>query len=67
VVYGAGQYERLAPAAPQPAPDWLPVKEYGRYYRSAGLPATNPVASGHPHPVIIGDAGTWTMECPCAL
>jgi len=67
VVYGAGQYERLAPAAPQPAQDWLPVKEYGRYYRSAGLPATNPVASGHPHPVIIGDAGAWTMECPCAF
>jgi predicted amidohydrolase YtcJ len=67
VVYGAGQYERLAPPAPRPAQDWLPVKEYGRYYRSAGLPATNKVASGHAHPVIIGDAGPWTMECPCAF
>lgn len=67
VVYGAGPYERLAPPAPEPAQDWLPVKEYGRYYKSAGLPATNPVASGHPHPVIIGDAGSWTMECPCSL
>src|SRR5919106_213052 len=67
VVYGAGQYERLAPPAPRPAQDWLPVKEYGRYYRSAGLPATNKVASGHAHPVIIGDAGRWTMECPCAF
>jgi len=67
VVYGAGNYERLAPPAPVPAQDWLPVKEYGRYFKTAGLPATNGVASGHPHPVIIGDAGPWTMECPCAF
>jgi predicted amidohydrolase YtcJ len=67
VVYGAGQYERLAPPAPVPAQDWLPVREYGRYYRSAGLPSTNPVAVGHGHPVIIGDAGNWTMECPCSI
>ncbi|HEX4328667.1 MAG TPA: amidohydrolase [Burkholderiales bacterium] len=67
VVYGAGSYERLAPPAPVPAQDWLPVKEYGRYFKTAGLPATNVVASGHPHPVIIGDAGPWTMECPCAF
>ncbi|MDB5804083.1 MAG: amidohydrolase [Betaproteobacteria bacterium] len=67
VVYGAGSYERLAPPAPVPAQDWLPVKEYGRYFKTAGLPATNVVASGHAHPVIIGDAGPWTMECPCAF
>jgi predicted amidohydrolase YtcJ len=67
VVYGAGRYERLASPAPTPAQDWLPVKDYGKYYKGAGLPVTNVVASGHAHPVIIGDAGTWTMECPCAF
>jgi hypothetical protein len=67
VVYGAGVYERLAPPAPKPAQDWLPVNQYGQYYKSAGLPATNAVAAGHAHPVIIGDAGPWSMECPCAF
>ena len=67
VVYGAGAYERLAPPAPVPAQDWLPVQAYGRYFKSAGLPETNTVAQGHAHPLIIGDAGSWSMECPCAF
>lgn len=67
VVYGAAQYERLAPAAPKPAQDWLAVNQYGKYFKSAGLPTTNQVATGHAHPLIIGDAGPWSMECPCAF
>jgi hypothetical protein len=67
VVYGAGSYEALAPAAPKPAQDWLPVAEYGRYYKTAGLPTTNPLAMGHLHPVIVGDQGSWTVECPCSI
>src|SRR5207249_3226847 len=31
VVYGSGEFERLAPPAPPVSPDWSPVKAYGGY------------------------------------
>ena len=70
VVYGAGAYESIAQAAPPVRQDWLPMKDYGRYCKRAGMdmpPRTNTVRPGHQYPVIIGDASSWTMECPCAL
>ena len=68
VVYGAGPYARLGPPAPPMHQDWLPMREFGGYYKRAGIEPPNPLAavSGHRHPTIIGDAGMWSMECPCA-
>jgi predicted amidohydrolase YtcJ len=63
VVYAAGPYSSLdAPALPA-LPDWLPVKHYGGYHKGAAGPA--PAVARHAHPTIIGDNGTWSLECPC--
>jgi predicted amidohydrolase YtcJ len=62
VVYASGPYASLdAPALPT-LPDWLPVRHYGGYHKRAALEIP-PLA--HQHPMIISDAGNWTMECPC--
>jgi hypothetical protein len=67
VVYGAGAYARLAPPPPPINQDWLPIKTYGGYQkRAGGTPAAAALASaGHAHPLIIGDSGTWNLDCPC--
>jgi len=63
VVYAAGSYARLDPPPPPALPDWLPLRQYGGYYKkSASAPA--PLAA-HRHPMIIGDSGNWSIECPC--
>jgi len=63
VVYAAGAYARLDPPPPPSLPDWLPVRHYGGYHRNAA--GAMPALASHQHPMIIGDAGTWSMECPC--
>jgi len=63
VVYAAGAYARLDPPPPPSLPDWLPVRHYGGYHRQAAGPM--PAVAKHAHPMIIGDAGAWSMECPC--
>jgi len=63
VVYAAGAYARLDPPPPPALPDWLPVQHYGGYHRNAAGPM--PAIAAHAHPMIIGDAGAWSMECPC--
>ena len=65
VVYGAGPYARLAPPAPPVAQDWLPVKAYGRYYEQAGVEPPGLAPAAHTHPLIVGDGGTWRLDCPC--
>ncbi|MGB7542075.1 MAG: amidohydrolase [Burkholderiales bacterium] len=65
VVYGAGPYARLAPPAPPLSQDWLPVKAYGAYYKRAGVEPPRPVVAAHPQPLIIGDSGTWSLDCAC--
>jgi len=64
-VYGAGPYARLAPPAPPLNQDWLPVREYGSYYKRAGIEPPRVAAAPHPHPLIIGDSGTWGLDCAC--
>jgi predicted amidohydrolase YtcJ len=61
VVYAAGPFARLDPPPPPALPDWLPVKHYGGYYRG-DLRAK--IAQSH-HPMIISDAGNWSIECSC--
>jgi predicted amidohydrolase YtcJ len=57
VVYAAGPYARLDPPPPPALPDWLPVRHYGGYAKSA-------LMNDH-HPVILSDSGNWSMECNC--
>jgi predicted amidohydrolase YtcJ len=63
VVYGAGPYSRLDAPPPPSLPDWLPVRHYGGYHRNAA--GAMPVLARHNHPMIIGDGGSWSLECPC--
>lgn len=69
VVYASGAYASLSPAAPPMAQDWLPIRSFGQYYKRAGMepPVKIAAASGHQHPLIIGDSGSWGMECPCSF
>jgi len=69
VVYAAGSYATLAPPPPPITQDWLPIKTYGGYQnqkRAGNGPGTPASASGgHTHPLIVGDNGTWSMDCHC--
>jgi hypothetical protein len=69
VVYAAGPYSRMDPPAPPIAADWIPLKEFGGYYSGRRAGGEPPVlaGAGHTHPLIIGDAGTWSLECPCGV
>jgi hypothetical protein len=67
VVYGAGPYSRLGPPPLPIAQEWLPVKQYGTYYKRVAGAATPAAARGHFHPLIVGDAGTWSLDCACGL
>ncbi|MDQ5848716.1 MAG: amidohydrolase family protein [Pseudomonadota bacterium] len=64
VVYGAGPYSKFDPPALPSLPDWLPVRHYGGYAKASAALAGAPLAA-HRHPLIIGDGGSWSMECPC--
>jgi predicted amidohydrolase YtcJ len=66
VVYGSGIYERLAPPAPPINHDWLPIKSYGGYQKRTRAGGAIAMAGmGHEHPRIVGDRGTWSLDCPC--
>jgi len=61
VVYAAGPFSRLDPPPPPSLPDWLPVRRYRGYHKASAL--VTPVARRHP--MIIGESGAWSTECPC--
>jgi predicted amidohydrolase YtcJ len=63
VAYAAGPFARLDAPPPPSLPDWLPVRHYGGYHRNAAGPM--PALAAHRHPMIIGDGGNWSFECPC--
>ncbi len=63
VVYGAGPYSRLSPPLPPVAQDWLPVLEYGEYYKR-GLEDAQNLARSLSRPQLIGDGG-WGETCGC--
>jgi predicted amidohydrolase YtcJ len=65
VVYGAGPYSRLSPPLPPVAQDWLPVREYGEYYKRTAAEAQN-LARAFSEPRIISDAGVWEA-CGCGV
>jgi predicted amidohydrolase YtcJ len=66
VVYGAGPYSKFDPPGLPSVPDWLPVRHYGGYAKASAALAGAPLAA-HRHPLIIGDSGIWSMECPCGV
>jgi hypothetical protein len=63
VVYGAGPFSRLAPPLPPVAQDWLPVLQYGEYYKRTAAEAQN-LARALAQPRLIADAGAWEV-CAC--
>lgn len=67
VVYAAGPYSRLDPPPPPQLPDWLPLRHYGGYHKQAAVATATLAARSHSHPLIIGDSGSWSMECPCGI
>ena len=76
VVYANGAYTQLAMKAPEIKQVWLPINDYGKYYKvtkSTKKTAQNQQKQraqsiySHAHPQIIGDSGVWTVECPCAF
>jgi predicted amidohydrolase YtcJ len=67
IVHGAGPYSKLDPPALPVAPDWLPIRHYGGYYKRAAREAAPPAANGHFHREVIGDNGSWRIGCGCGL
>ncbi len=65
VVYEAGPYSGLAPPLPTPAQDWLPLKDFGRYYQRVAMDAPK-VAAARAEPRI-SDSGLWTWGCGCGV
>jgi predicted amidohydrolase YtcJ len=63
VVYGAGPFSRLAPPLPPVAQDWLPVRQYGEYYRRSAAEAQN-LARALSRPGLIADGRAWEA-CGC--
>jgi predicted amidohydrolase YtcJ len=65
VVYGAGPYSKLSPPLPAVSQDWLPVHQYGEYYKQAAVQA-KAMAREFSQPQVIGDAGVWGA-CACGV
>jgi predicted amidohydrolase YtcJ len=65
VVYGAGAFSRLSPPLPPVAQDWLPVREYGEYYKRGVAEAQN-LARAMSQPGIIADGRAWEA-CGCGV
>jgi predicted amidohydrolase YtcJ len=65
VVYGAGAFSRLAPTLPPVQQDWLPVREYGEYYKRSVAEAQN-LARALSRPGFIADANPWEA-CGCGM
>ena len=65
IVYGAGPYSRLSPPLPAVSQDWLPVRDYGEYYKQAALQARQ-MAREFSQPRIIGDGDAWGA-CACGV
>jgi hypothetical protein len=65
VVYGSGPFSRLAPPLPPVAQDWLPVGQYGEYYKRTAAEAQN-LARAMSEPRLIADTGAWEA-CGCGV
>jgi len=70
VVYGTGDFSKLAPPPLPVSPDWSPAKTYGGYHRSASA-ASNTSSYSHTHeghgsPFVLTSSGElWRLGCDC--
>lgn len=71
VVYAAGKYASLAPAALKVSPDWLPINSYPGYAKTAGKDEPVKLAAAmaaDAMPTVVGNDGVqWTLGCGCGL
>src|SRR5262245_5232913 len=65
VVYAAGPFARLSPPLPPVQQDWLPVLEYGRYYKRSVAEAQN-LARAMSQPGLVADGRAWEA-CACGM
>jgi hypothetical protein len=70
VVYGGGDFGKLAPPPIPASPDWSPIKTYGGYYRSASAASMSSSYSyahrDHGHPLVLSSSGElWRLGCDC--
>jgi len=72
VVYGAGDFGKLAPPPLPASPDWSPIRTYSGYYRSASA-ASNTSSylhthEGHGSPFVLTSSGElWRLGCDCFI
>jgi predicted amidohydrolase YtcJ len=64
-VYGAGPFARLAPPLPPVAQDWLPVRQYGEYYRRTAAQAQD-LTLALSQPGFVADGRPWEA-CTCGM
>jgi hypothetical protein len=67
VVHAAGPYARLSPPLPPVAQDWLPLGDFGRYYKRAASDAPKVAAALAQRSQVIGDAEVWGAGCGCGV
>ena len=67
IVFGAGEFARLAPAPLPASPDWSPAKTYGGYART-GLRRRDdaPAIGAKAHGWGLGESRVWSLGCDCA-
>ncbi len=71
-VHGAGEFAALAPAAPGPSRDWLPVGAYPSWQKAElqgdSRHLARSVLAGAVTPSVLGRDGTvWEMGCLCGV
>ncbi len=70
VVYGAGDFGKLAPPPLPASPDWSPAKTYGGYHHSASSASSTLSPSyahkDHGYPFVLSSSGElWRLGCDC--
>jgi urease alpha subunit len=70
VVYGAGDFGKLAPPPLPTSPDWSPTKIYGGYHSSASsassISSRSCAHEAHRHPFVLSSSGElWRLGCDC--
>ena len=71
VVYGAGAFAGMAPAALPVSPDWLPIGVYPSYTTAdvmdGGVKLVQDVLAEHGPLAMTGAGEPWTLGCLCGL
>jgi hypothetical protein len=69
VVYGAGDFGKLAPPPLRASPDWSPIKTYGGYHHSSHMRTAaccSTAQHAHNHKNVLDSSGKlWRLGCDC--